>query len=69
MGAYALLNQTSVPSAREGAVSIILDVDLFRTADPPQDEDAVWEYFETLHQGKNDIFEACITPSTRELFQ
>ena len=68
MGAYALLNQTSVPPAREGVVSIVLDVDLFRTSNTPQDEDAVWEYFETLHDGKNEIFEACITRSTRELF-
>ncbi len=69
LNAYALLNQTTVPPAREGVVSVVLDVDLFRTQEPPQDEQAVWDYFETLHRGKNEVFEACITDSTRKLFE
>lgn len=50
-------------------VSVILDIDLFRDRDVPQDDPGIWEMFEVLHERKNAIFEACITDKTRELFQ
>ena len=61
----AVINQTIVPPAREGVVSVVLDVDLFRTAEVPQDEEQIWEFFEVLHEWKNRIFEACITDSAK----
>jgi uncharacterized protein (TIGR04255 family) len=64
-----LLNQAIVPPPRADTVSVVLDVDLFRTADVPSDEDAIWDYFEKLHVRKNAVFEACITERTRELIQ
>jgi uncharacterized protein (TIGR04255 family) len=66
---HALINQTIVPPAREGVISVVLDVDLFRKADAPSDDVAIWDFFEHLHDRKNTIFEACITDRTRELFQ
>jgi len=65
---YCLINQTIVPPARENVVSVVLDIDLFRSLDLPQDEDGIWNVFETLHEAKNNIFESCITDSTRRLF-
>jgi uncharacterized protein (TIGR04255 family) len=64
-----VLNQTIVPPPNSGIISVILDLDIFRTFDVPQREEEVWEYFETLHIRKNEIFEACITDRTRELFK
>lgn len=64
-----LINQTIVPPAREDVVSVVLDIDLFRDRDVPQDEETIWRFFETLHDEKNNIFEACITDSTRKLFE
>lgn len=66
--AHCLINQTIVPSAHENVISVVLDIDLFRSQDLPQQEEDVWACFESLHAGKNTIFEACITDNTRRLF-
>jgi len=68
IGATAILNQTMVPPTKPGVTSIILDIDIFREETVPDDDNAIWEYFETLHLHKNKIFEACITDRARELF-
>lgn len=68
IGGTCLMNQTIVPPALEGGVSIVLDIDLFRDENIPQEEAEIWNFFETLHVAKNQIFEACITDATRELF-
>ncbi len=65
--AQVLINQTVIPPAREGVVSVALDIDLFRIEDVPNSEREIWECFEHLHDSKNQIFEACITDKTREL--
>jgi uncharacterized protein (TIGR04255 family) len=57
------------PSGKSSGPAIILDLDLFRTAAVPQDEESIWAYFEQLHARKNEVFEACITDETRELFK
>lgn len=64
-----LINQTMIPPVREGVISVVLDIDVFRDIDVPQKEEEIWDFFELLHRRKNDIFEACITDSTRELIK
>ena len=64
----ALINQTAMPPPRDGIVAILLDIDLFRESDLPKDETGLWNLFEKLHVRKNEVFEACITDKTRELF-
>lgn len=66
--ATLVINMTQVPSPADTAVSIILDLDLFRIINIPQDEDGIWEYFEQLRLRKNIAFEACITDAMRERF-
>lgn len=66
--AGALINQTMVEPTQPDRISIILDIDVFRNAELPQEEAAVWNYFEQLHDRKNLLFESCITDKTRELF-
>lgn len=63
-----LINQTIVPPPRSGMISVILDLDLFRMKDVPQDEAEIWAFYEILHDRRNLIFESCITDKTRELF-
>jgi len=63
-----LLNETIGQSPKPGCLSLILDIDLFRVDDIPNDEQSIWELFELLHARKNDIFEACITDRARETF-
>jgi uncharacterized protein (TIGR04255 family) len=65
---HCVINQTIVPPARENVVSVVLDIDLFRTLDLPQHEEGIWSFFEKLHAAKNYIFETCITDSARRVF-
>jgi uncharacterized protein (TIGR04255 family) len=64
----ATINQTAVPSLTPDVVSIVLDVDLFRGENIPQDEEEIWRTIDALHDCRNDIFEACITDAARRLF-
>lgn len=63
-----LVNQTIIEPSGPNVVSIVLDNDLYRDADVPQDEDAVWKLFEDLRVYKNEVFESSITERARELF-
>ncbi len=66
--AIATISQTIVPPPNENTVSVVLDIDLFRHENVPQDEADIWTFFEALRDEKNKVFEACITPTTRKLF-
>jgi uncharacterized protein (TIGR04255 family) len=66
---HALVNEAIVPPVREGVLSVVLDIDLFRANNVPGDEEGIWQFFDVLHTRKNDIFEACITDDTRRLIQ
>lgn len=65
----AIINQTIVPPPAEGFLSVLLDIDVFRSEGCPNDEASIRAFFEDLRRQKNSIFEACITDRSRELFQ
>jgi uncharacterized protein (TIGR04255 family) len=75
IGAHLILNQGLIQqndSSRQlppSFVSVLLDIDLFRIGDIPNDDVAIWEYLEVLHTKKNQVFEACITDRLRELLR
>ena len=69
IGARALITETIIPPAREGFVSIVLDIDTFREYPAPTSEEEAWQLLEQLRDLKNEIFEACITDKSRGLFQ
>ena len=64
-----MLTETPAASPDPKVVSIILDIDLFRSLEIPSTEEELWDLFEVLRVRKNDVFEACITDRTRESFQ
>ena len=64
-----LLNEAIIEPAKPECVSIVLDIDIFRTEDLPDTEEGNWELFEELRLRKNYAFEACITDRTRELIK
>jgi uncharacterized protein (TIGR04255 family) len=64
-----LLRETVVPPATQGMVSVVLDIDLFRSDEIPPDECGIWALVDTLHSRKNHIFDTCITNRTREEIQ
>ncbi len=69
LDANLCINEGIVDSKENSKASVILDIDLYTTADLPHDDDALWDILETLRLRKNEVFEACITDKTRELFQ
>jgi uncharacterized protein (TIGR04255 family) len=66
--AMLVINMTMTPAPSAAVVSVILDLDLFRTTNLPKSEDQIWDYFEQLRTKKNQAFEACITDAMRERF-
>jgi uncharacterized protein (TIGR04255 family) len=69
-GQYSyVLNIASTPSPLIDHMSFTIDVDIVTTGVVPQNEEKIWELIGSLRQPKNDLFEACITPETRKLFQ
>ncbi|HEV3255705.1 MAG TPA: TIGR04255 family protein [Gemmataceae bacterium] len=63
-----LLNETTIEPPSPGVVAVVLDIDLFRAEDLPQEEEGIWQLVETMRLRKNEFFEACITDRARELF-
>ncbi len=63
-----ILNAGSVPSPLVKTASFILDVDISREADLPQNDDGLWTLIGHIREHKNFVFEGCITDLTRELF-
>ena len=65
--ATAVINQAIVPPPVIGTTSIMLDIDLFRDQNTPQDENSIWQAFELLRDGKNQIFNLCLTEKAKGL--
>jgi uncharacterized protein (TIGR04255 family) len=49
-------------------ISLLLDIDVFRTENIPKNEDELWDVIEEARTIKNMIFESSIKDETRELF-
>lgn len=57
---------------KPGTIFLQLDIDLFRSENTLwtlENQDAVWDFLEQLHDRKNDIFEGSITDKTREMIK
>jgi len=64
-----IIIQTIIEPSRPDVVSVVLDIDVFRTLELPQGDSELWELLEQLRHEKNRVFEACITDEARRLFQ
>lgn len=65
---FALINQT-IDSVTDKSISIILDIDCYRTEELPNDDGQIWALFKEFKEQKNSVFEACVTDKARELFR
>lgn len=65
--AVAVINQALVPPPNPDTTSVLLDIDLYRETDVPTEEDQIWNLFEELRDGKNQLFKACLTPEAERL--
>jgi uncharacterized protein (TIGR04255 family) len=64
-----VLQFSSTPSPLIDHVSFTIDIDVATTGPVLVNEDKMWDLIGSLRKHKNDLFESCITPETRELFQ
>lgn len=68
LGCMLNLTQASLPAAKPGFVSLVLDFDLYREGEWVSDDDeGIWGYLDVLRIGKNRAFRASITDATKEL--
>ena len=67
--ANLVLNQGVIPPPDDSVVSVLLDIDLFRFCDDLSNDSSFWDILEVLHEGIDQIFEACITDEMRELIK
>jgi len=61
--------ETIVEPPQPGIVSVVLDLDFFRTVELPGTEEELWNLFEVLRVKKNAVFDKCITEKTKELIR
>ncbi len=67
--AQCIINETLVPAEVPNTVAVVLDIDLFREVDIPQDPEILWSLFDELRNKKNEIFLGCITDRMKEAFK
>jgi len=68
-GCRLTLNSGSVPSPLVGHGSILLDLDIAREVNLPQNDEDMLVLLDKIRTKKNAAFEACITDEARELFR
>lgn len=68
LNAKLSITQALVPPSAPETVSVLLDIDLFRTTDLPKTEEEIWLLLGKFRKRKNQAFEACIKNETRRLF-
>jgi len=62
-----ILQETIIDSTDPAHASIVLDIDIARTENLPENDEGLWSLFDDLRVAKNHVFEASITDKTREL--
>jgi uncharacterized protein (TIGR04255 family) len=63
-----ILNASYVPSPLVKTTSFLLDLDISREVDLPQNDEGLWGFVDRIRGHKNFVFEGCITDRARELF-
>jgi uncharacterized protein (TIGR04255 family) len=64
-----VLQFSAVPSPLIDHLSFTIDIDVATIGVVEPRDNKLWELIGTLRKPKNELFEACITPETRKLFQ
>ncbi len=69
MGCKVTLNLSVVPSPLLGHMAFVLDQDIAKDDNPPQNDGEIYELLNQIGAKKNSVFEACITDNARRLFK
>lgn len=62
------LNSAVVESPLLNYMSLVIDQDIVKTVDLPQNDESIYNYLNDVHKYKNNVFESCITDKAREIF-
>ena len=62
------LNSALVPSPLLNHAAFVVDQDIYKDVDPPQSEKDIHALLNEIRLRKNQIFEACVSDKSRELF-
>lgn len=68
IGCNLNLNSAAAPSPLPNHASFVIDQDISKEIDPPQSEKDIHGLLQQIHLKKNQIFEACVSDRSRELF-
>jgi uncharacterized protein (TIGR04255 family) len=63
------LSSLSSPSPLLGNAAFIVDQNIAKEGDPPQNDEGIYTLLNQIRAKKNEVFEACIKPRARELFK
>ncbi len=69
IGSILTLNSSSSPSPLLGHTAFIIDQDIAKESDVPQNDNSIYTLLNQIRAKKNEVFEACIKPPARELFK
>ncbi len=69
IGCMLTLSSSSAPSQLLGHGAFLVDQDIAKEGDPPQNDEAIYALLNQIRVKKNEVFEACIKPRARELFK
>ena len=69
IGCKLTLNSAIVPSPVLNHASFVIDQDISKESDVPQNDEAIFQLLSNFRLKKNSVFEDCITDRARELFQ
>lgn len=67
-GCNLIINSSPVSSPLLNHVSLVLDIDISREGEVPQNDDELWNLIARIRGHKNAVFEACVTDRARALF-
>ncbi|HKG92238.1 MAG TPA: TIGR04255 family protein [Gemmatimonadaceae bacterium] len=68
-GGMLILTQGRLLSEQKDVFPVLLDLDLSQIVQMPADGAKLWQAIERLHARMNEVFEGCITPTARAIFQ
>lgn len=62
------LNSGVIPAPVLGHSSFLLDLDIAKSVNPPQNDNDIFDLLNLIRKKKNDVFESCISDDARGLF-
>ena len=69
IGCGLIMNSGAVPSPLIGYKSYLLDFDIYKEPDPPQNDEEIYELLNRIRVKKNQVFDDCVTTRAKEIFR